>query len=131
MINFLGVNINSNKKVFMGLQIIKGVGLVRAKYVCKISRIAPTRLLKDLTLEQIKILKRNVNKHFWLFEKSLVHDTGENIKILNRISCFRGLRHRHNFPVRGQRTRTNAKTSRTRSKYFLKVKKRKKKKNFV
>ena len=109
MARIAGVNIPTNKRVEIGLTYIHGIGLHTAKQIVEQLGIDPTRRISDLT-ESETIQIREVIDRDYLVEGDLRRDTAMNIKRLMDLGCYRGLRHRKNLPVRGQRTHTNART---------------------
>jgi len=104
-----GVNIPTNKRVEIALRYIHGVGATKAKEICDKVGIADNRRVSDLTeIEVIQI--REVIDRDYLVEGDRRREVAMNIKRLMDLGCYRGLRHRKNLPVRGQRTHTNART---------------------
>jgi len=104
-----GVNIPTNKRVEIALRYIHGVGATKAKEICGKVGIADNRRVSDLTeIEVIQI--REVIDRDYLVEGDRRREVAMNIKRLMDLGCYRGLRHRKNLPVRGQRTHTNART---------------------
>ena len=108
MARISGVNIPDNKHAVISLTYIFGVGKTSAKTLCDVTGIAPTAKVRDLTDEQLDSLRSEVGK--LNVEGDLRRDLQMNIKRLKDLGCYRGLRHRHGLPVRGQRTKTNART---------------------
>lgn len=108
MARIAGINIPEHKHTVVALTAIYGVGKSRAKKVCEETGIAPDAKIKDLTEEQIDSLRHTLEKH--TLEGDLRREVSMNIKRLMDLGCFRGIRHRRGLPVRGQRTRTNART---------------------
>lgn len=103
-----GVNIPVNKHVVIGLTSIYGVGRNRAKTICDAVKISPAKKVKDLTEAELENLRNEVAKY--RVEGDLRREVSMNIKRLVELGAYRGLRHRRGLPVRGQRTRTNART---------------------
>jgi len=112
VIRLIGVDLPRNKKIIYALTYIYGIGLTSAKNIVKSANIDLETRTEDLTNEQTIALKTIVETSELLLEGDLRRFTGLNIKRLNEINCHRGKRHRNSLPVRGQRTRTNARTRR-------------------
>ncbi len=108
MARIAGINIPMNKHVVIGLTHIFGVGRSRAKDICAATGIAPTTKVKDLTEVEVNAIRSVLAKT--AVEGDLRRENSMNIKRLMDLGTYRGLRHRKGLPVRGQRTRTNART---------------------
>lgn len=108
MARIAGVNIPDRKHAVIALTSIYGVGRNRASDICKAAGIAPETKIKDLTEEQVESIRGEVAKY--TVEGDLRREVSMNIKRLMDLGCNRGIRHRRGLPVRGQRTRTNART---------------------
>ena len=108
MARIAGINIPMNKHVVIGLTHIFGVGRSRAKDICAATGIAPTTKVKDLTEAEVNSIRSVLAKT--AVEGDLRRENSMNIKRLMDLGTYRGLRHRKGLPVRGQRTRTNART---------------------
>jgi small subunit ribosomal protein S13 len=108
MARIAGINIPMNKHVWVGLTHIYGVGNTRAKEACAISGVDPTTKVKDLTESEVNAIRSVIAK--WAVEGDLRREVSMNIKRLMDLGSYRGMRHRRGLPVRGQRTRTNART---------------------
>jgi small subunit ribosomal protein S13 len=108
MARIAGINIPMNKHVVIGLTHIFGVGRSRAKDICAAANIAPTTKVKDLTEVEVNAIRSVLAKT--AVEGDLRRENSMNIKRLMDLGTYRGLRHRKGLPVRGQRTRTNART---------------------
>jgi small subunit ribosomal protein S13 len=108
MARIAGINIPMNKHVVIGLAHIFGVGRSRAKDICAATGIAPTTKVKDLTEAEVNAIRSALAKN--AVEGDLRRENSMNIKRLMDLGTYRGLRHRKGLPVRGQRTRTNART---------------------
>lgn len=108
MARIAGVNIPDQKHVVIALTAIFGVGRSRAKLICEATGINPASLIKDLTEGELESLRQAVAR--FTVEGDLRREVSMNIKRLMDLGCYRGLRHRRGLPVRGQRTRTNART---------------------
>jgi small subunit ribosomal protein S13 len=104
-----GVDLPRNKRVEIGLTYLFGVGLPRAQLTLHETGISPDTRVKDLTDAEVNQLREYITSH-WKVEGDLRRDVQLNIKRLIEIGSYRGLRHRRNLPVNGQRTRTNART---------------------
>lgn len=104
-----GVDLPRNKRVEIGLTYIYGIGRTRAKEILAATNVSPDQRIKDLSEADLSALREFINKNYKL-EGDLRRETQMNIKRLIEIGCYRGLRHRRNLPVHGQRTRTNART---------------------
>jgi len=111
MARISGVDLPRDKHVVIGLQYIFGIGPTSSKQILARAGIAEDIKVRDLTEEQSTLI-RNVIDNDFRVEGDLRRETQFNIKRLIDIGCVRGLRHRRNLPVRGQRTRTNARTRR-------------------
>lgn len=104
-----GIDLPRNKRVEIGLTYIFGVGSTRAKELLSATSVNPDTRIKDLTEAEVSALREYITKN-WKVEGDLRRSEQLNIKRLIEIGCYRGLRHRRGMPVRGQRTRTNART---------------------
>jgi small subunit ribosomal protein S13 len=112
MIRLVGVDLPRNKRIEYGLTYIHGIGLTSAKKIVGIATIDPDTRVSDITTEQTVVLRQTLEALDLKLEGDLRRFNGLNIKRLNEINCHRGKRHRNNLPVRGQRTRTNARARR-------------------
>jgi len=108
MARIAGINIPMNKHVVIGLTHIFGVGRSRAAAICETTGINPTTKVKDLTEVEVNAIRSVLAKT--AVEGDLRRENSMNIKRLMDLGTYRGLRHRKGLPVRGQRTRTNART---------------------
>ena len=108
MARIAGINIPVNKHVSIALTHIFGIGRNRAMTVCKAAAVDPTTQVKDLTEAEVGKLRDVIAK--FPVEGDLRRETSMNIKRLMDLGCYRGIRHRRGLPLRGQRTRTNART---------------------
>lgn len=104
-----GVDLPRNKRIEIGLTYIYGVGSTRAQQVLKATQVNPDTRVKDLTDAEVALLRDFIGQNYKV-EGDLRREVQLNIKRLIEIGSYRGLRHRRNLPVRGQRTRTNART---------------------
>ena len=109
MARIAGVNIPTQKRVEIGLRYIHGIGPHTAQKIVTQLGIDPTRRVSDLTESEVIQIREVIDRDF-LVEGDLRRDVAMNIKRLMDLGCYRGLRHRKNLPVRGQRTHTNART---------------------
>ncbi|MGB9791931.1 MAG: 30S ribosomal protein S13 [Thermacetogeniaceae bacterium] len=109
MARIAGVDLPRDKRVEIALTYIYGIGRSTAKEVIRKTGIDPSRRVKDLTEEEVAKLQEVIEKEYKV-EGDLRREVSMNIKRLIDIGCYRGLRHRRGLPVRGQRTRTNART---------------------
>ena len=108
MARIAGINIPVNKHVVVALTSIYGIGRTRAQQICEAAGIAPNTLVRDLAEPEVAGI-RNAVANF-VVEGDLRRETSMNIKRLMDLGCYRGIRHRRGLPLRGQRTRTNART---------------------
>jgi small subunit ribosomal protein S13 len=108
MARIAGINIPMNKHVWVGLTSIFGIGRTRAYAICKAANVKSTTLVKDLTDNEVTALRAQVQKV--PVEGDLRREVSMSIKRLMDLGCYRGIRHRRGLPLRGQRTRTNART---------------------
>jgi small subunit ribosomal protein S13 len=104
-----GVDLPRNKRVEVGLQYIFGIGPTRARQIIASTKVNPDTRVKDLSETEVGALREYIGKNFKV-EGDLRREVQMNIKRLIEIGCYRGLRHRRNLPVHGQRTRTNSRT---------------------
>ena len=108
MARIAGINIPMNKHLWVGLTHIYGVGRSRARNLCVAAGINPTTKVKDLTEVEVNQIRSLIAK--FPVEGDLRREVSMNIKRLMDLGSYRGMRHRRGLPVRGQRTRTNART---------------------
>ena len=109
MARIAGIDLPKNKRGYIGLTYIYGIGLVSSQRILTKAEISPNRRVKDLTEAELTVLRRIIDSDY-VVEGDLRTETNMNIKRLTEIGCYRGLRHRRHLPVRGQRTRTNSRT---------------------
>ena len=109
MAHIAGIELPKNKRLFIGLTYIYGIGRSRAKEICKKANIDEMKKVEDLSQEEEKLL-RDIVQNEYVVEGALRTQVAMNIKRLMEIGCYRGLRHKRGLPVRGQRTHTNART---------------------
>ena len=108
MARISGINIPVNKHVAIGLTHIYGIGHSRAKMVCVAAGVDPSTKVRDLTEAEVAMLRTQIAR--FLVEGDLRRENSMSLKRLMDLGCYRGIRHRKGLPVRGQRTRTNART---------------------
>jgi small subunit ribosomal protein S13 len=104
-----GVDLPRNKRIEVALNYIYGIGPGRSHEILSATKVSPDIRVKDLTEAQVSLLREYISKNYKV-EGDLRREVQMNIKRLIEIGCYRGLRHRRNLPVHGQRTRTNART---------------------
>ncbi len=109
MARIAGVDLAPQKRLWVGLTSIYGIGLQRAQSLCAKSKVEHTKKIKDLTEEEINRIRQAIESEGRI-EGDLRKEVQMNIRRLIEIQCYRGMRHRRNLPVRGQRTHTNART---------------------
>lgn len=108
MARIAGVNLPAQKHIWVGLQSIYGIGRTRSKKVCEDAGVAVTTKVRDLSEAEVERLRAEIGKY--IVEGDLRREVGMSIKRLMDLGCYRGLRHRRGLPLRGQRTKTNART---------------------
>jgi small subunit ribosomal protein S13 len=111
MARIAGVDIPREKRVVISLMYIYGIGRHTSEDILKATEIDPSTRVRDLDENQVTKLREHIDRNL-IVEGDLRREVNMNIKRLMEIGCYRGLRHRRNLPVRGQRTRTNARTRR-------------------
>ena len=109
MARISGVNIPLNKRVEIGLTYIYGIGRSTSNQLLSQLGIEPDRKVRDLTEEEVIKLRELIDKDY-MVEGDLRRERSQNVKRLQEIGCYRGLRHRRGLPVHGQNTKTNART---------------------
>ena len=109
MARIAGVDLPPNKRIWVGLTAIYGIGQPRAQALCSKAQVEDTKKVKDLTEEEVNRLRQAIESEGRV-EGDLRKEIQMNIRRLIEIQCYRGIRHRRNLPVRGQRTHTNART---------------------
>ena len=107
MARIAGVDLPKEKRVEIGLTYIYGIGLSTSQKILATTGINPDTRIKDLTEDEVNEIRNYVNKNL-MVEGDLRRDVALNIKRLVEIGCYRGIRHRKGLPVRGQKTKTNA-----------------------
>lgn len=108
MARIAGINIPVQKHVVIALTSIYGIGRTKAGEICGLAGVEQNRKVKDLSEDELDKLRAEIAK--FTVEGDLRREVAMNIKRLMDLGCYRGLRHRRGLPVRGQRTRTNART---------------------
>ena len=108
MARIAGIYLPVNKNAVIGLTAIYGVGRSRSKSICAASGVAPETKIRDLSEEDLEKVRTEVSKY--LIEGDLRREVSMNIKRLMDMGCYRGIRHRRGLPLRGQRSKTNART---------------------
>ena len=109
MARIAGVNIPLNKRIEVGLTYIYGVGPSQSRRMLEAAGVEPDRKVRDLTEDEVRKLRDAIDQNLTV-EGDLRRERSQNIKRLMEIGCYRGLRHRRGLPVRGQKTKTNART---------------------
>lgn len=109
MARIAGVNIPTNKRVVVALQYIHGIGQFKSKQICQKVGIPDDRRVNQLTDDEVLRIREVIDREHQV-EGDLRREVAMNIKRLMDLGCYRGLRHRKQLPVRGQRTHTNART---------------------
>lgn len=112
MVRLVGIDLPQKKRIAYALTYIHGIGLTSAKKILDIANINSETRTNELTIEQTIALRETLEQIDLKLEGDLRRFNGLNIKRLNEINCHRGKRHRNSLPVRGQRTRTNARARR-------------------
>ena len=108
MARIAGINIPTNKHIVIGLQSIFGIGETRSKLICKTLKLEQSTKVSALTEDQLEAIRGAVYQ--FEVEGDLRRDVAMNIKRLRDLGCYRGIRHRKGLPLRGKRTKTNART---------------------
>ena len=109
MARIAGVNIPSGKRVPIALTYVTGIGTTAAQKICEAVGIDPTRRVNELSDAEVLKVREHIDENYTV-EGDLRREATMNIKRSMDLGCYRGLRHRRNLPVRGQRTHTNART---------------------
>src|SRR5210317_453697 len=112
MVRLIGVDLPRNKRITYALTYIHGIGITSAEKIVETANISPETRTNDLTTEETIALREVLENIDLKLEGDLRRFNGLNIKRLNEINCHRGKRHRNSLPVRGQRSRTNARSRR-------------------
>jgi small subunit ribosomal protein S13 len=111
MVRLLGIVLPDNKKIEYSLTLLYGIGFSLAKKILNQTKIDPSKKTKDLTEDELRRLSEVIEKNY-LVEGDLREKINADIQVLKTINSYRGMRHVKNLPVRGQRTRSNARTKR-------------------
>lgn len=114
VVRIAGVNLPVKKKVYIGLSYIFGIGRVTGKSICNALKIDFEQKIENLSEEDVDRIRNYIGEHF-IIEGDLRGQISQNIKLKIAIGCYEGSRHRNRLPVRGQRTKTNAKTRKGKS----------------
>ena len=115
MARIAGVNIPTNKRVLVALQYIHGIGPAKAREICDKVNIHDDRRVAQLSDAEVMQIRETIDRDY-MVEGDLRREVAMNIKRLMDLGCYRGLRHRRQLPVRGQRTHTNARTRKGKAK---------------
>ena len=109
MARIAGVDLPPNKRVEIGLTYIFGIGRPSSGKILETAKVEPNTRVKDLSEDEVSRIRKTIQDQYEV-EGDLRKETSQDIKRLMEIGCYRGVRHRRNLPVRGQRTHTNART---------------------
>ena len=109
MARIAGVDLPRDKRIEIGLTYVYGIGRVSATKILEQAKVNPDTRVRDLTDDEVKAIAAVIDETM-LVEGDLRRETALNIKRLQEIGCYRGIRHRKGLPVRGQKTKTNART---------------------
>lgn len=123
MARIAGVDLPKNKRIEIALTYIYGIGLSSSFKILKEANVDPSTKVKDLKDQEVERIRKIIEKNYKV-EGALKVEVAENIKRLKEIQCYRGIRHIKGLPVRGQRTRTNARTRKGPSKGSIALKKK-------
>ena len=110
MARIAGVDLPRDKRIEIGLTYIFGIGRVSSNKILASAGVSPDTRVKDLTDEEVKKISDVIDRDDYMVEGDLRREIALNIKRLQEIGCYRGIRHRKGLPVRGQKTKTNART---------------------
>ena len=124
MARVLGIDLPRDKRVEIGLTYIFGVGRSRAREILAMTGVSPDTRVRDLTEQEVSAISSAIQQNYKV-EGELRREISSNVKRLVDIGTYRGLRHRRGLPVRGQRTRTNARTRKGPAKTVVGAKKKK------
>ncbi len=122
MARIAGIDLPREKRIEIGLTYIYGVGVSSSRKILEKAKVNPDTRVKDLTDEQVNSIRKAMDEGYKV-EGDLRREVALNIKRLTEIGCYRGIRHRRGLPVRGQRTKTNARTRKGPRKLVSKSKK--------
>lgn len=110
MARIAGVNVPDNKRALIALTYVHGIGRFSAREILKAVGVDETRRMNDLTEDELNSIRQEIDTDKYTIEGDLRREVSMNIKRLVDMQCYRGIRHRKHLPVRGQRTKTNART---------------------
>ena len=110
MARLAGVNVPDNKRALIALTYVHGIGRYSARQILKTVGVDETRRMNNLTEDELNAIRAEIDTDKYMIEGDLRREVAINIKRLIDMACYRGLRHRKHLPVRGQRTKTNART---------------------
>ncbi len=110
MARIAGVDLPREKRVEIGLTYIYGIGVSTSRRLLTVANVNPDTRVKDLTDEEVKAISQAIESEGVIVEGELRRNVAMDIKRLQEIGCYRGIRHRKGLPVRGQKTKTNART---------------------
>ena len=110
MARISGVDLPNDKRIEIGLTYVYGIGRTTSNRLLKEAGVDPDTRVRDLTDEEVSRIAKAIDNDSILIEGDLRRETAMNIKRLQEIGCYRGIRHRKGLPVRGQKTKTNART---------------------
>ncbi|MBO7334000.1 MAG: 30S ribosomal protein S13 [Lachnospiraceae bacterium] len=109
MARIAGIDLPREKRIEIGLTYIYGIGRTSSNKILKDAKVDPNTRVRDLTDDEVKKISEVIEEHY-MVEGDLRREVALNIKRLQEIGCYRGIRHRKGLPVRGQKTKTNART---------------------
>ena len=109
MARIAGIDLPREKRIEIGLTYIYGIGRTSSNKILKDAKVDPNTRVRDLTDDEVKKISEVIEEHY-MVEGDLRREVALNIKRLQEIRCYRGIRHRKGLPVRGQKTKTNART---------------------
>ena len=110
MARISGVDLHREKRIEIGLTYVYGIGRARSNRLLKEANVDPDTRVRDLTDDEVRRITAAIEADHQLIEGDLRREVAMNIKRLQEIGCYRGIRHRRGLPVRGQKTKTNART---------------------
>ena len=109
MARIAGIDLPREKRIEIGLTYIYGIGRTSSNKILEAAKVNPDTRVRDLTDDEVKKISEVIEEHY-MVEGDLRREVALNIKTLQEIGCYRGIRHRKGLPVRGQKTKTNART---------------------
>jgi len=110
MARISGVDLPRDKRIEIGLTYVYGIGVSSSKKILEKANVNPDTRVRDLTDDEVIAISRVIEESEMLIEGDLRRETAMNIKRLQEVGCYRGIRHRRSLPVRGQNTKNNART---------------------